>query len=192
MSAEGWWQAAAQQRAFRAVLDGFARPGTLVCARHSGTDALRMLLSVVLDESVSLADPGGLLDADVRRLLLAPSAPIDSARFVVLDGRLAPEASLQLALGTLESPELGATLVLVVDALGEDAAACGAPGLPLSLQGPGVAGRRGLVVAGLDERWLTRRAAWGASFPLGIDLVLVCPHALVALPRTTRIATQGD
>lgn len=182
-----WWTPDSQQQAFRAVLDGFARPGTLVPAQQPG--AVLMFLSAVLDESVSLADPSGLLGADVRRLLLAPTAPEAQARFVLLDGRKPAEAGFQPALGTLESPELGATLVLSVDALsdtmsGEPSAA---DAVVLQLQGPGVPGTRVLAVTGLHPDWLARRTAWVAAYPLGVDIVLAAPDALVGLPRTTRI-----
>lgn len=187
MKPREWWMPDAQQATFRAVLDGFARPGTPVRPLSHGADALLMFLSAVLDESVSLADPLGLLGADARRLLLAPFAPAEHARFVLLDGRRAPDAAWQPSLGTLKSPELGATLVLTVEALDEAPAAWPAAGLRLRLQGPGVPGTRGLAVTGLDRRWLTRRAAWVGAFPLGVDLVLAAPLALVALPRTTRI-----
>jgi alpha-D-ribose 1-methylphosphonate 5-triphosphate synthase subunit PhnH len=199
MSAHQWWQAQAQQTAFRALLDGFARPGTWVRPADSHVDPLLMFLSTLLDESVSLADPGCLLDADQRRLLLAPSAPVEQARFVLLDGRQAPDAGLAPALGTLESPEFGATLVLCIDYFSErpvegaaDGAADSAGTTRLQLQGPGVPGRRELFVGGLHAGWLARRAAWVADFPLGLDLVLVTKQALVALPRTTRIEIQGD
>ncbi|MGK2897859.1 MAG: phosphonate C-P lyase system protein PhnH [Burkholderiaceae bacterium] len=175
----------AQQAAFRAVLDGFARPATLVQAQ--GASAVLMFLSAVLDESVSLADPLALLGADARRLLLAPTAPVEQARFVLLDGRQPPDAAWQPMLGTLESPELGATLVLMVDGLSADPVAPAEAALGLRLQGPGVPGTRQMTVTGLDRRWLTQRAAWVSAFPLGVDIVLAAPNALVALPRSTRI-----
>ncbi len=187
MKPSEWWMPDGQQSAFRAVLDGFARPGTLVPTQGHGADALLMLLSAVLDESVSLADPLQMLGADARRLLLAPCAPVDQARFVLLDGRRPPDAAWQPALGTLESPELGATLVLTVDALSDSAAAPAESAVELSLQGPGIPGTRLVSVTGLDRRWLAQRAAWVGAFPLGVDVVLTAPHALVALPRTTRI-----
>lgn len=193
MKPSEWWMPDAQQAAFRAVLDGFARPGTLVRARSRAADTVLMFLSAVLDESVSLADPQELLDGDARRLLLAPAAPADQARFVLLDGRQPPEAAWQPALGTLESPELGATLVLTVDALDDETAAPAASAgsvTGLRLQGPGIPGTRQLNVTGLDAGWLARRDAWTGAFPLGVDLVLAAPHALVALPRTTRITTE--
>ena len=184
MKPSDWWMPDQQQRAFRAVLDGFARPGTLVPAGPSG--AMLMFLSAVLDESVSLADPSGLLAADVRRLLLAPSAPVAQAQFVLLDGRTPPEADLRPPVGTLESPELGATLILIVDAL-VDAPTAAQTDLVLQLQGPGVPGTRALTAAGLHPDWLARRAVWTSAFPMGVDIVLAAPSALVALPRTTRI-----
>lgn len=179
-----WWLPDAQQRAFRAVLDGFARPGTLVPAQPP--DAVLMFLSAVLDESVSLADPLGLVGTDARRLLLAPTAPEAQARFVLLDGRRPPDAGFQPALGTLESPELSATLVLTVDAL-SDAPSPADAAVVLQLQGPGVPGTRVLAVSGLHPDWLARRAVWVGAYPMGVDIVLAAPDAMVALPRTTRI-----
>lgn len=184
MKPAAWWMPDAQQQAFRAVLDGFARPGTLVPAQQQG--AVLKFLSAVLDESVSLADPLGLVDTDARRLLQAPAAPAAQARFVLLDGRTRPDAGFEPALGTLESPERGATLVLTVDALGDRPSPADAAAV-LQLQGPGVPGTRVLAVRGLHPEWLARRAAWVAAYPLGVDIVLAAPHALVALPRTTRI-----
>lgn len=179
-----WWMPDAQQQAFRAVLDGFARPGTLVPAQQPS--AVLMFLSAVLDESVSLADPLGLVGTDARRLLLAPTAPQAQARFVLLDGRRPPDAGFQPTLGTLESPELSATLVLTVDAL-SDASTSADAAVALQLQGPGVPGTRVLAVSGLHPDWLARRAAWVGAYPMGVDIVLAAPDAMAALPRTTRI-----
>lgn len=180
-----WWMPDGQQQAFRAVLDGFARPGTLVPAQQQG--AVLMFLSAVLDESVSLADPLGLVGTDARRLLLASTAPAAQARFILLDGRRPPDAAFQPTLGTLESPELGATLVLTVDALSDAAQESADAAVMLQLQGPGVPGVRALAVTGLHNDWLGRRATWVAAYPLGVDIVLAAPDMLVALPRTTRI-----
>jgi len=179
-----WWMPDAQQQAFRAALDGFARPGTLVPAQQQG--AVLMFLSAVLDESVSLADPLGLVGTDARRLLLAPTAPAAQARFVLLDGRRPPDGDFQPALGTLESPELGATMVLTVDAL-SDAPSPTDAAVVLQLLGPGVPGTRVLAVSGLHPDWLDRRATWVGAYPMGVDIVLAAPDALVALPRATRI-----
>lgn len=179
MTTPTWWQPTAQQTAFRAVLDGFARPGTVVPLGDAQAPAPVVLLATLLDESVTLADPHALLSADHRRVIGAPEAPPAQARFVLLDGREPAAAALQPALGTLASPELGATLVLLVNGLAEG------PGL--TLRGPGIADQRALQATGLHPSWLTRRATWVNAFPLGVDLVLAAPRAVAALPRTTRV-----
>lgn len=189
MNIKEWWMPDAQQQTFRAVLDGFARPGTQVTIGSEDADALLMLLATLLDESATLADAAGRLTADQRRLLLASDAPAARAQFVVLEGGKAPAPDFEPALGTLESPESGATLLITVSEL---------PQIPqtdstsLRLQGPGVAGERLLHVAGLHPDWLIRRAAWVASFPLGVDIVLCTPKAGTVLPRTTRIELQRN
>jgi len=188
-----WWMPDAQQTIFRAVLDGFARPGTEVAVGAGvGGDAALVLLATLVDESVTLADPGGRLDPDQRRLLRAPAAAPGAARFVLLDGSAPPASDFQPALGTLESPELGATLVVTVGALAGAGAIRPAGSVALRLGGPGVLGERELYVAGLHPAWLTRRAEWVSAYPLGVDLVLCAPDRLVALPRTTRIALKED
>jgi alpha-D-ribose 1-methylphosphonate 5-triphosphate synthase subunit PhnH len=40
----------------------------------------------------------------------------------------------------------------------------------------------------LGERLLANRAL----FPRGVDLILVAPGAVVALPRSVRVAAEGD
>jgi alpha-D-ribose 1-methylphosphonate 5-triphosphate synthase subunit PhnH len=189
MNVKEWWMPDAQQESFRAVLDGFSRPGTLVMVGDDRADAVLVLLGTLLDESISLADTIGRLNADQRRLLLAPSASPAQARFVLANGAVAPAPDFIPSLGTLESPELGATLLLTV----ADLAATPQPGnTTLSLRGPGIANECVLHVAGLHSEWIARRANWVSSYPLGIDLVLCATDRLVALPRTTRIEIRKD
>jgi len=192
MIAMSWPTPQVQQAAFRAVLDAFARPGALV--RTQGDSAALTLLSLLLDETVGFADPQRLLAHDTRRRLLAHPAPPEQARFILCDGRHEP-GDWQPFLGTLEAPELGATLVLTVDALASDDRAArpavdGADAVRLRLEGPGVPTARWLAVTGIDRAWFERRAVWVSAFPLGVDLVLAAPKALAALPRTTRVAFE--
>lgn len=182
MSTPSWWQPTAQQTAFRAVLDGFAHPGTVVPLGNAEAPAQVVLLATLLDESVTLADPHALLSAEHRRVIGAPEAPPAQARFVLLDGREPAATALQPALGSLASPELGATLVLLVNGL--------APGAGLTLRGPGIADQRQLQATGLHPSWLTRRASWVHAFPMGVDMVLAAPLAVAALPRTTHVLQE--
>jgi alpha-D-ribose 1-methylphosphonate 5-triphosphate synthase subunit PhnH len=115
-------------------------------------------------------------------LLQAKPGASEHARYVAVDGHRAPD--FQPELGSLESPEFGATLLIGVNSLGDGE-------LSLELVGPGIDGQRNIRLAGLHPDWLTRRADWVGSFPLGVDLLLSDAHRIVALPRTTRIRISG-
>jgi alpha-D-ribose 1-methylphosphonate 5-triphosphate synthase subunit PhnH len=183
------WQAQAQQAAFRQILTAVSYPGRVVELDASAGPAVVQVLATLVDNATTLALPAraealGLSPTD-RLRLNAISAPPEQARFVLADGRQPPE--FQPALGTLESPEGGATLVLVVSALGE--------GTAMHLCGPGVAEAapgRTIRVAGLHRQWWVQRQDWCCAFPMGLDLLLVCGQQLLALPRTTHVEMQGE
>lgn len=176
------WQASTQQQAFRALLDAFAYPGRVVPLGTAHTPALRLVLATLIDAATTLADPAGLVDADEHRRLGARTTAPDEAQFVVVPGTHPPGWSPRL--GTLETPELGATVIVAVEALDAGAA--------WTLSGPGINGQTQLRVSGMDPLWWSLRAGWNASFPMGVDLLLVSRQHVVALPRTTRAQIQGE
>lgn len=181
------WQPPAQQAAFRRLMRAFSCPGRIeTLCDDAGRDprggALLRVLATLVDAEVSLADPDGLLDAQLLTLLEARMRAAEQAQFVVARADRAPQFAP--ALGSLESPEQGATLILLVERLGEGGA--------LHLSGPGVDGSTSLPVRGLDPGWLAARANWNAGFPLGVDLILVDAQHVAALPRTTRIQCKGE
>lgn len=184
LKTESLWRADVQQRVFRELLEAFARPGGVrdLADLTQGADAARGVLATLMDGETTLADPHGLIDARDWPLLQAQRAAPEEARHVVVDGRRAPD--FQPALGTLESPEFGATILIEIDRLGQGETA-------LELTGPGSAGQRQLRLAGLHPDWLARRAEWVGCFPLGVDLLLADTQRIVALPRTTRIHVSG-
>jgi alpha-D-ribose 1-methylphosphonate 5-triphosphate synthase subunit PhnH len=174
------WQPAMQQQVFRHLLDCFARPGRIASGDLFGRGALIAVLATLLDGETSLADPHRLIAAADWPKLQARRASAEDAAFVVADGTRAPDFSPRL--GTLESPERGATLVLAVAALGV--------GQRLRLSGAGIDGSSALAVAGLHPDWIDARADWVAAFPLGVDIVLCDGARFAALPRTTHIETE--
>ncbi len=181
LSLQAIWQPLTQQRAFRALMRAFAYPGRPAALADSGTTALTAVLATLLDGEASLADPHEKMDAaDWPRLEARRAAP-EAADFIVLDGRRAPDFAPRL--GTLESPEKGATLIVQVAALGAGDGVDKA----LSLTGPGIADTAQLAVTGLNPAWLAARRDWCAAFPLGVDFILVDAQQAVCLPRTTRI-----
>lgn len=170
-----------RQRVFRRLLDAAARPGTPaeLAAELDGAPAWVGVLSVFVDRTVRLADPDGLLDPRSRIFLPAEPAPAEAAGWVLLDGSRPPRPGFTPELGSLEEPERGATLVLVVDALER--------GRSLRLAGPGIDGERRVAVAGLAAAWLDARRRWCALFPRGVDLVLADRDRALVLPRSTRV-----
>lgn len=171
----------AQQRAFRQILDAFSYPGRIVSLDTPAAHGLPVVLATLADGAASLADPHGVLSAQDRRRIGARDVAAGEAQFVVMPGNQLPD--FELALGTLESPEQGATVLLLADALAS-------PG-GLRLAGPGIKDSASLHVAGVNRRWWQLRALANGSFPLGLDVVLLCGRRLAALPRTIRVSTEG-
>lgn len=186
MKTESIWQADVQQRVFRELVEAFSRPGDIrnLSAWVDGAGALRAVLATLMDGEATLADPHGQVDVADWPLLQVKSTMPEVARYVVADGRRAPDFAP--ALGTLDSPEQGATMLLRVEKVGAGETA-------LALEGPGIEGGKNLRIAGLAPAWLERRAEWGGAFPLGVELLLADAVRIVALPRTTRVAVmKGD
>lgn len=167
------WGAPRQQAVFRQLLRAFSFPGRVETLADG--DALTQTLATLVDREATLADPHNQLDALTLQRLQARMTEPERAQFVVADGSLPP--LFEPSLGTLESPEQGATILLTVAAL--DQGAC------WQLTGPGIASTQTLTVTGLDPAWLVRRHVWNEGFPLGVDLILMDATRLVALPRTT-------
>jgi len=174
-----------QQQIFRDLLHVFSYPGRMVqCTAESMT--WLALLAALTDGEVTLADPHGLITADIWPKLEARSTTPDTATFIVADGGRAMD--FQPCIGSLESPENGATLLLRVASLSSEHSD---GGVQLKLTGPGIQGHTELSVSGLHPSWLIARAGLADAFPLGVDLLLCDERFIAALPRTTRIET-GD
>ena len=180
------WHPATQQAVFRRLLDCHSHPGRVEACGDTDRAPLTALLATLLDAETSLADPHHLIETgDWPKLEVRSSTPAQAA-FVVANGALAADFTPRL--GTLESPEHGATLLLLVTSLGIEQAQPGSQGLKLS--GPGIPGTLKLAVSGLHPGWLDARADWVSGFPLGVDLILCDSRCFTALPRTTRIEPE--
>ena len=173
------WTEDGQRHAFRAILDAWARPGTIVslAAWSNGARARLAVLATLCDAATSLHDLHGLLDAGDRSRLGAATAAAGNAAFVLAEAARAP-GDFAPRLGGLLDPELGATLVLDCQAVGE--------GPALRLRGPGIDGTSELHVLGVDPGWWRARAAWCAS-PTGVDLVICDGQRVACIPRSTQV-----
>ncbi len=173
------WTADGQRLAFRSVMEAWSRPGTIVdLSAWSGTGRARLaVLAGLCDAATTLHDAHGLLSEGDRSRLGAPSAGAAAAAFVLADGTR-PPAGITPSRGTLMATELGATLLLDCQAVGE--------GPALRLAGPGIDGRGELRVLGIDPAWWTARAVW-CAFPLGIDLILCDARRIACIPRAIAV-----
>ncbi|NCO85093.1 MAG: phosphonate C-P lyase system protein PhnH [Rhodobacterales bacterium] len=173
------WRPETHQALFRRILDVAARPGQIADLSDLLDDrpAALAALATFCDNTQTLADPtGALSDADLA-FLDVRTAPVEQAGFILARGADAPRFTPRL--GTLDAPEGGALIVVMVDSLTD--------GPPLTLTGPGIAAQTVLSPGGLVPAWLDARAGWCADFPMGVDLVLADQTRLAVLPRTAKI-----
>lgn len=172
------WQPEFQQAAFRCLVEAYSRPGQINVLPASNSHSAIGVLATLVDGESSLADPHQRLDnGDCLRLQIKLVAP-ERAAFILCEGTRTVD--FEPILGTLASPEQGATLVLVLDALnGGDRR--------YQLTGPGIETTVRIAPQGLDKSWFKQRANWNSAFPLGVDMLLTSEEGILALPRTTLI-----
>ena len=182
------------QSTFRSVMDAMARPGTIKRIHAStctpepmmrGTAAIALTLfdhdtPVWLDGAMSATnDVSKWLKFHTSVPVIADSAASNFA--VVGDPQNLPPLD-RLALGTSEYPDRSTTLILQIESLGS--------GPAWELTGPGIDGAA-VLQAMLPANLFEQLAANAVLFPRGIDVVLVHDDAIVAIPRTTRLAAHG-
>lgn len=184
------------QTTFRSVMDAMARPGSVQrvvaasgapAAMMRGTAAIALTLfdhdtPVWLDPLLSeTSDVGKWLKFHTGAPVIADPAVCSFA--VVGDARALPSLD-RFAFGTNEYPDRSTTVILQVESLTQ--------GSTFELRGPGIDGAA-MLQATLQPADLFERLTINATlFPRGIDVVLVADDAIVAIPRTTRLAAKGD
>ena len=183
------------QSTFRSVMEAMARPGSVhrVTAAVGtpppmmrGAAAIALTLfdhdtPIWLDEKMSET-------IDVARWLKFHSgAPIVADSSICHFALIADAGALpdlgRFSLGSNEYPDRSTTLILQVASLTQ--------GPAYELRGPGIDGSA-VLNATFEPKDLFDRLAINATlFPRGIDVVLVADDAIVAIPRTTRLAAHG-
>jgi len=178
----------AGQATFRAMMDAFARPGTVqrlprgvAAPSPMSAGAAAVALAMLDYETPVWLDAALAQDtqvADWIRLQTGArvtSEPAEAAFAFFADPGHA-RAFDAFAQGTPEYPDRSATLVLQVEDFGS--------GDGLVLSGPGIADARNYSARPLPSDFQARIAANRALFPRGVDVVLVTPAAVAALPRS--------
>ncbi len=184
------------QTTFRSVMDAMARPGSVQrVAAASGAPAAMMRGTAAIALTLFDHDTPVWLDpllsetSDVGKWLkFHTGAPVVAdpsvCSFAVIGDARALPALDRFAFGTNEYPDRSTTVILQVESLTQ--------GSTFELRGPGIDGAA-MLQATLQPADLFERLAINATlFPRGIDVVLVADDAIVAIPRTTRLAAKGD
>lgn len=171
-------------RAFRAILEAMARPGTIhpvAGARPPAplSPAAGAVLLCLCDSATPLhlagpADCPGLRDW-IAFHIGAPLVAAGEAAFAV--GRWADLMPVgRFAVGEPDYPDRSATLVVEMDRLTGEGPA---------LSGPGIA-----TTARLNLPETAAFRANRALFPLGFDTIFTCGDRIAALPRSTRVEAR--
>jgi alpha-D-ribose 1-methylphosphonate 5-triphosphate synthase subunit PhnH len=183
------------QSTFRSVMDAMARPGSVQrIAAVAGTPAAIMRGTAAIALTLFDHDTPVWLDqrmsetSDVAKWLkFHTSAPViaDSSisNFALVGDPKSLPALDRFAFGSNEYPDRSTTLILQVESLTQ--------GPAFELHGPGIDGTAILQASLQPHDLFGRLAINGALFPRGIDVVLVDDDAIVAIPRTTRLAARG-
>jgi alpha-D-ribose 1-methylphosphonate 5-triphosphate synthase subunit PhnH len=180
---EAIWRGETQQRIYRELVTVMSRPGTVVdlAGVLEGHPAMLGVLATLVDGEVALADPNSLVASSAWPLLEVRKSSVSKANFIVADGAVPPAVEFCPGLGSLSSPDGGATLLLCVESFGTGEQR-------LTVDGPGVDGTATFQIAGLDTEWLLRREDWVAGFPMGVDVILCSPSHIAAIPRSARVS----
>jgi phosphonate C-P lyase system protein PhnH len=169
----------ALHRAYRAVLVALAYPGRAVPVAPTTAGALALVLLSTWDRGSRVALAGAPPPLPWEPV----PVPVAEAELLVVGGASSGGALARLPRGDEAHPEAGATAVYAVS----EAAAV----QRVRLRGPGVPGRLDTELL-LDGPELDARDAACATWPLGVDLLVVDPRGRVAaLPRTTRVERLG-
>jgi alpha-D-ribose 1-methylphosphonate 5-triphosphate synthase subunit PhnH len=182
------------QSTFRAVMDAMARPGSVQRIRAAaGTPAPMMQGTAAIALTLFDHDTPVWLDgamsatSDVAKWLkFHTSAPViadcAASSFAVIGAAQNLPPLDRFAFGSNEYPDRSTTLILQIDSL--------TSGPALELTGPGIDGAA-VLQATIPANLLDQLEINATLFPRGIDVVLVHDDAIVAIPRTARLAAQG-
>jgi alpha-D-ribose 1-methylphosphonate 5-triphosphate synthase subunit PhnH len=182
------------QAVFRTAMNAMARPGRPVMLGANLTPpaplsaAMAAVLLTLCDfETPVWLDPA-LLDAGgVReflrfhtgaRLVATPA----EATFAVISDPMRMPPLADFAQGTADYPDRSTTLIVSVHTLKAEG---------WKLEGPGINGAVHFSAAPLPEDFAGQMRANRATFPRGVDVLLVTGNAIAALPRSVTLTEAG-
>lgn len=182
------------QSVFRAVMDAVARPGSIAdlsfapeppmgLGRAAGAVALTLFdfeTPVWLDPFIDQQGAQAWLRFHCGCPLTAD--PLQAAFAIVCNPESAPALGA-FNIGDAKYPDRSTTVLIEVAAL------TGGPSV--TLRGPGIKGQTVVSPRGLPKDFWGQLSENGAQFQFGVDVLLVAGDQLMALPRSTRIQSEG-
>ncbi len=184
--------ALASQAVFRTVMEALARPGLprrlsskLAVPPPLSATAAAVALTLLDYETPFWLDPELAAAGEVAPwLTFHTGGPQTTESVQATFGFISDPAAMPpfeaFSPGSLEYPDRSTTLVVQVASFDH--------GEALALSGPGIAGTRRFSAAPLPADFRARLIANREMFPRGVDLILVTPDAVAALPRSLRVA----
>jgi alpha-D-ribose 1-methylphosphonate 5-triphosphate synthase subunit PhnH len=178
------------QGAFRALLAALSEPG-LPCDLDQAVETPAGLEPATAVALLTLADyetpiwlPAALRDGPAGAWLRfhCGAALVDAparAAFAVIDGAEAEPKLAGFNAGDDQFPDRSTTVLVQCAGL--------TGGKAVTLEGPGIPGRRSITPAGLRPGFWAEVADNAALYPLGVDLLLVHGAQALGLPRSTQI-----
>jgi alpha-D-ribose 1-methylphosphonate 5-triphosphate synthase subunit PhnH len=182
--------AARDQQVFRALVQGFSRPGTIHTIPSDPSfqtcqfvSAASSVLRCLLDHEVTFAVHGfdeGVTE-HILRVTGSQVGSVNQADYILCSPDHFADVIDQARTGTDEYPDHSATIIVTCLAL-----ASSSNGLVLT--GPGIESQHRLRVPGVDPNVFETLRHVNQDYPLGIDVVLVSPErTIVCIPRTITI-----
>ena len=179
------------QRVFRAVMEGWARPGQRVDvsgfgSHPEGIDPAAAAIALTLvdaDTPIHLLESAKAANPWFKFHCGCPVTDHSGrAEFVFGTAEELTDLS-QFSLGSAMEPELGARIIATVKGFES--------GPAYQFSGPGVNGVLSVQIDGLLEDFFDRRAKLSRRFPAGLDFVFVAGSQFLCLPRTTLIKREN-
>lgn len=190
------------QATFRVVLEAMSRPGELFrlpgVAYERTPDGLHPHATSVVwsicDGFVTLFVDGPQEWQDYLEVNTGVvPADLAEADIVVARGASSGRTLRNACRGSLEFPEEGATVVVLVHLLADSLAGAGTGngyGRPaaLTLRGPGIRTLNEVRIVGLDPDFVPAITEASAHYPIGVDVILVDEAGrVVAIPRSCNV-----
>jgi len=183
----------AAQAVFKALMWALARPGQpqaleggLVPPAPLTPELAAIALTMLDHDSAVWLDPTLRGAPDVLDFLRFHTSarvvddPQEAQFALIRDAASAPDFAA-FAQGDPAYPDQSTTLVLAVDAL--------LPG-PIVMSGPGIDGTIAFGATPLPPDMAARLVRNRTGFPLGVDLLLAAPGAVLGLPRSVRVMEE--